>query len=279
MRSDPVQVPHKTGRTARGRSRRDTRAAARVSKPPTGREHEGVPATSAVTCFASVRPPSSGPMSPPNDRGAGFRPSGATEDTFLPSWTLPSHAIAENRARAVADDSDRLGKGISGSNGGQGARDARADRRPRAREPFARVANGGDLDRARRVAAGRSDVSVGAHSRRSLAAIEAARGTDVMAAVGASRTSRSSRRSLMGTIDLPIALQEGRGLALTFEGSLRPGRPTCAGCSRRGRLRSPLERHVGSPLPLEPMPDADAEAFGIRGGLDHGLVQRHARTT
>jgi phosphohistidine phosphatase len=59
----------------------------------------------------------------------------------------------------------------------------------------------------------------------SLAAIETARGTDAIAAVGHEpNLSELASLALMGTIDLPIAFKKGAVLALTFESTVAPGR-------------------------------------------------------
>jgi phosphohistidine phosphatase len=59
----------------------------------------------------------------------------------------------------------------------------------------------------------------------SLAAIEAARGTDAIAAVGHEpNLSELASLALMGAIDLPISFKKGAVLALTFESAVAPGR-------------------------------------------------------
>jgi phosphohistidine phosphatase len=59
----------------------------------------------------------------------------------------------------------------------------------------------------------------------SLAAIEALRGTDALAAVGHEpNLSELASLALIGTIDLPVAFKKGAVLALTFESTVAPGR-------------------------------------------------------
>ncbi len=59
----------------------------------------------------------------------------------------------------------------------------------------------------------------------SLAAIEALRGTDALAAVGHEpNLSELASLALIDTIDLPIAFKKGAVLALTFESTVAPGR-------------------------------------------------------
>ena len=59
----------------------------------------------------------------------------------------------------------------------------------------------------------------------SLAAIEALRGTDTLAAVGHEpNLSELASLALTGKIDLPIAFKKGAVLALTFESTVAPGR-------------------------------------------------------
>ena len=59
----------------------------------------------------------------------------------------------------------------------------------------------------------------------SLAAIEAARGADTIAAVGHEpNLSELASLCVLGTIDLPVEFKKGAVLALTFEGAVAPGR-------------------------------------------------------
>ncbi len=59
----------------------------------------------------------------------------------------------------------------------------------------------------------------------SLAAIEAARGAEAIAAVGHEpNLSELASLCLLGTIDLPMEFKKGAVLALTFEGAVAPGR-------------------------------------------------------
>ena len=59
----------------------------------------------------------------------------------------------------------------------------------------------------------------------SLAAIEAARGADTIAAVGHEpNLSELASLAVLSTIDLPVELKKGAVLALTFEGAVAPGR-------------------------------------------------------
>jgi phosphohistidine phosphatase len=59
----------------------------------------------------------------------------------------------------------------------------------------------------------------------SLAAIEAVRGNDAIAAVGHEpNLSELASLALTGTIDLPIAFKKGAALALTFENTVAPGK-------------------------------------------------------
>jgi len=59
----------------------------------------------------------------------------------------------------------------------------------------------------------------------SLAAIEAARGAEAIAAVGHEpNLSELASLCVLGTIDLPVELKKGAVLAVTFEGAVAPGR-------------------------------------------------------
>jgi phosphohistidine phosphatase len=175
-------------------------------------------------------------MPPPNDDAPGFLPAQRDrEDTPYADAAmdlyLVRHAIAEDRdPLRWPDDADRplSAKGVERFE--QEAR-ALATLAPTVdivlASPYARAWATAEIltKEAGWPPAVRSDALRSERTaEESLAAIEAARGADSIAAVGHEpNLSELASLYLLGTIDLPIEFKKGAVLALTFEGAVAPG--------------------------------------------------------